>query len=435
MRDLVLAALARVDDGGWANLAVPALLERSTLGPRDRAAVTDLVYGTVRLRGALDHALAPHSRRPLADLDAAVLRGLRLGAYELLFAGTAPHAAVAEAVAATRRAGHDGQAGYVNAVLRKLAATEPAWPDPARDPLGWATTYGAHPTWIAREALARLGPAGLRRLVEADNQRPVVTLRATPNRAGRDELLAELADAGVQAAPTRLSPECLALIGGGDPGALACVRDGRAVVQDEGSALVAPALGAAPGDLVADLAAGPGGKSGHLAAQGARVLAIELHPPRARMVAETAARLAGGAEGGLRLLAVVGDGTRPPLAPGSVDAALIDAPCSNLGSLRRRPEARWRHQPDEVPRLAELQYRLLAAAALATRPGGAVLYSVCTWTRAETEEVVTRALGTLPLTAAALAGPAGDGTSTSRQLWPHQDGTDAIFLARFTRTG
>jgi 16S rRNA (cytosine967-C5)-methyltransferase len=437
VRDVALAALARVDEGGWANLAVPALLERSSLGPRDRAAVTELVYGSVRLRGALDQALAPHSRRPLDRLDPAVLRGLRLGAYELLFAGTAPHAAVAEAVSATRRVGHEGQASYVNAVLRRLAATPPAWPDPKRDPIGWATGYGSHPSWIAREALARLGPEGLRALVEADNDRPVVTLRATPNRADRDALIAELAAAGVQAAPTRHSPDAIALVGGGDPGALACVRDGRAVVQDEASALVAPALGAKPHDLVADLAAGPGGKSGHLAALGARVIAVELHPARARMVAETAARLAGpaGAAPPLRLLPVVADGTRPPLAPGGVDAALVDAPCSNLGSLRRRPEARWRHRPEEVPRLAELQYRLLAAAALATRPGGAVLYSVCTWTRAETDEVVARALATLPLAPAPLAGPAADGTASTRQLWPHRDGTDGIFLARFTRTG
>jgi 16S rRNA (cytosine967-C5)-methyltransferase len=465
VRDLALAALARVDEGGWANLAVPTLLERSNLEPRDRAAVTDLVYGTVRLRSALDYALAPHSRRPLDTLDPAVLRGLRLGAYELLFAGTPPHAAVAEVVAATKRAGHEGQSGYVNAVLRKLAASSPAWPDPAADPIGWATSYGAHPKWVAREAFGRLGAEGLRRLVEADNERPVVTLRATPGRATRDELLSELSDAGFEVAPTRLSPEGIALVGGGEPGALAAIRDGRAVVQDEGSALVAPALGIQPGDLVADLTAGPGGKAGHLAALGARVLAVELHPARARMVAETAARLAGlpgtarpsgsaarqgsgrnGAPSGRdrepsgggeapRLLAVVGDGTRPPIAPGTLDGALVDAPCTNLGSLRRRPEARWRHGPDEIPRLTELQYRLLAAATLATRPGGTVLYSVCTWSREETEGVVTRALGSLPLTPAPLAGPLGDGTATSRQLWPHRDGTDGIFLARFTRTG
>jgi 16S rRNA (cytosine967-C5)-methyltransferase len=414
-RDVALAALERVDGGGYANLVVPALLGRSGLAGLDRAAVTDLVYGSLRLRGALDHALRPLSRQPLERLEPLVLRGLRLGAYELLFGGTAAHAAVAETVGAVARAGRRGQAGYVNAVLRRLATTPPTWPDPAADPVGWATTRGSHPAWVVDEALARLGPEELVALVEADNARPGVTLRATPGRATRDQLLAELAAAGVAAGPSPLSPDCLVLERG-DPADLAAVREGRAVVQDAASALVAPALGAAPGDLVADLAAGPGGKAGHLAALGARVLAVEPHPGRARMVRDTADRL-GVAD---RLLTVIADGRRPPLRPGAADAVLVDAPCSNLGSLRRRPEARWRHGPDEVAELAALQLDLLEAAADTVRPGGPVLYSVCTWTRAETEGVVDELLDRrqdLRL-------------DDKRQLWPHRDGGDGMFLAR-----
>jgi 16S rRNA (cytosine967-C5)-methyltransferase len=419
VRDLALAALGRVDDGAYANLVLPALLARSGLDAAGRAAVTDLVYGSLRLRGALDHALRPLSRQPLERLEPLVLRALRLGAYELLFGGTAPHAAVAETVGAVRRAGRRGQAGYVNAVLRRLAASPPTWPDPAADPVGWATTRGSHPAWMVQEALERLGPEELVALVAADNARPQVTLRATPGRATRDGLLAELAAAGVPASPHPLGTECLVLERG-DPAALAAVREGRAVVQDAASALVAPAVGAAPGDLVVDLAAGPGGKAGHLAALGARVLAVERHPGRARMVRDTAARL--GVAG--RLHTVVGDGRCPPLHPGAADAALVDAPCSNLGSLRRRPEARWRHRPDEVPELVALQLDLLQAAADAVRPGGTILYSVCTWTRAETNEVVDELLRRRPdLTA-----------DSQRQLWPHRDGGDGIFLARLVKT-
>jgi 16S rRNA (cytosine967-C5)-methyltransferase len=202
------------------------------------------------------------------------------------------------------------------------------------------------------------------------------------------------------------------------------------VVQDAASALVAPAVGAAPGDLVVDLAAGPGGKAGHLAALGARVLAVERHPGRARMVHQAARRL-GVAE---RLHAVVGDGRRPPLRQGGADAALVDAPCSNLGSLRRRPEARWRHRPEEIPGLVALQLELLAAAADAVRPGGVVVYSVCTWTRAETDEVVDELRRRRPELvpapdAGGLTGPAG-----RRQLWPHLDGGDGVFLARLRKT-
>jgi 16S rRNA (cytosine967-C5)-methyltransferase len=385
-RDLALKALERVDEGAYANLALPALLRRSRLGPSDRAATTDLVYGSLRMRAALDSALAPLSRQPLDRLEPLVLRGLRLGAYELLFAGTATHAAVAETVGAVARAGHRGQAGYVNAVLRRLAAAPPAWPDPERDPVAWATTRGSHPAWIVEEALARLGPAELVALVEADNHRPEVSLRATPGRATREELLAELT-----------------------------VTEGRAVVQDAASALVAPAVGAGPGDLVADLAAGPGGKAGHLAALGARVLAVEAVAHRARLVAQTAERV--GVAG--RLLPVVADGRRPPLRPGTADAALVDAPCTNLGSLRRRPEARWRHHPEDVPGLVELQLELLEAAADAVRPGGTVMYSVCTWTRAETDGVVAELLERRP----------GLRLEDARQLWPHRDGADGMFLA------
>jgi 16S rRNA (cytosine967-C5)-methyltransferase len=424
VRDVALAALGRVDGGAYANLALPALLARSGLGVADRAAVTDLVYGSLRLRGALDHALRPLSRQPLERLEPLVLRGLRLGAYELLFGGTAAHAAVAETVAAVGRAGRRGQAGYVNAVLRRLATTPPAWPDPAADPAGWATTRGSHPAWVVEEALARLGPDGLVALVEADNARPRVTLRATPGRATRDGLLAELAAAGVPASPHPLDAGCL-LLERGDPAGLAAVRDGRAVVQDAASALVAPAVGAAPGDLVVDLAAGPGGKAGHLAALGARVLAVELHPGRARMVRETAARL--GVAG--RLYTIVGDGRCPPLRPGTADAALVDAPCSNLGSLRRRPEARWRHRPEEVAGLVALQLDLLQAAADAVRPGGTVVYSVCTWTRAETDGVVDELLRRRP----DLAVDGGiDGGR--RQVWPHRDDADGVYLARLVKT-
>ena len=417
-RDLALTALERVDGGAYANLALPALLRRSTLNPSERAATTDLVYGSLRMRAALDHALAPLSRQPLERLEPLVLRGLRLGAYELLFGGTAAHAAVAETVGAVAKAGHRGQAGYVNAVLRRLAAAPPAWPDPQRDPVGWATTRGSHPAWIVEEALARLGPAEMVALVEADNVRPEVSLRATPGRATRDELLAELAEAGAAVRPSPLSPDCV-ILERGDPGRLAAIGEGRAVVQDAASALVAPAVGAAPGDLVADLAAGPGGKAGHLAALGARVLAVEIAAGRARLVAQTADRL--GLAG--RLHTVVADGRRPPLRPGAADAVLVDAPCTNLGSLRRRPEARWRHGPDDLPGLVELQLELLEAAVAAVRPGGTVLYSVCTWTRAETHEVVSRLL----------QGRADLRLEEVRQLWPHRDGADGMFLARLVK--
>src|SRR6266536_2016638 len=400
------------------------------------AAVTDLVYGSLRMRAAIDHALRPLSRQPLERLEPSVLRGLRLGAYELLFAGTAPHAALNEVVGAVRRGGTAGQSGYVNAVLRQLARRPPRWPDRARDPLGWATTRGSHPAWVVEEAIARLGPEEALALVEADNQRPQVTLRATPGRGGRDELLAELEAAGVPARPSPLSPDCV-LLEHGEPGALAAIAEGRAVVQDAASALVAPALGAAPGELVLDLGAGPGGKAGHLAALGARVLAVELHPGRARMVRDLSRRLGVDA----RLWTVAGDGTRPPIGHGRADAAMVDAPCSNLGSLRRRPEARWRHTPEEIERLTALQSALLDAA-LERHPE---LEPAALTALAELEEAAAaggraamrgpsdasgRASAGVSATVTGISAAAGSAASAEpvptgarRQFWPHRHGS------------
>ena len=313
-------------------------------------------------------------------------------------------------------------------MLRRLLANPPTWPDPAADPYGWATTRGSHPGWIVAEALARLrDPAALVALVEADNRPPRVSLRATPGRATRDELLAELTAAGIAAVPSRLSPDGV-LLDRGEPGALAAVRDGRAVAQDPASALVAPALDPRPGDLVVDVCAAPGGKAGHLAALGATVLAVDRHRGRARLLASTARRL----HLEHRLHPVAADGRALPLVPGRADAALVDAPCSNLGSLRRRPEARWRHQPGELDGLAALQLDLVRAAAAAVRPGGSIVYSVCTWTARETDGVIDAALATIPgLEEAPLGGPAGP--ATRRQLWPHRDESDAIFLARLRK--
>lgn len=424
-RTVALEALLRVEAGAWSNLVVPGLLHHSRLTLSQRASVTELVYGSLRLQGAADAAVAPWSRRPLRELEPLVRAALRLGAFDLLD-GTAPHAAVDGAVEAVRRLGHRGQAAYVNAVLRKLAVTPPQWPDPAVDPVGWATTAGSHPEWIVRAAQAQLGTEGMLAFVRANNIIPKVSLRAVAGRASQAGLLAELERAGMVATRGRLSPDCV-LLQRGDPRTLACVREGRAVVQDEASAMIAPLL-AVPQGLVVDVAAGPGGKAAHAASLGSRVIAVDLHPPRAGLVASTARRI--GVAG--RVLAVAGDGRRLPLALGTADAVLVDAPCTNLGSLRRRPEARWRHQFEEIERLAPLQGDLLEAAAAIVRPGGSVIYCVCTFTHRETEATVKEVLDRgVPLVPASLPEPLGPGSS--RQLWPHVDGGDGLFVAGFVR--
>jgi 16S rRNA (cytosine967-C5)-methyltransferase len=410
------------------------LRERGLTG-RDAALATELGYGTLRAAGTLDLVLARCADRPLDALDPEVRAALRLGAYQLLRTRVPPHAAVSATVdLVPRRA-----TGFVNAVLRGVArhgwdhwveAVAPA------DALGTLAVRYPHPRWIAVAFRDALGGnlAETEAALAADDTRPETHLVARPGRIDRDRL-AEQAG-GV---PGPWSPYAVRLPGG-DPGALAAVRDGRAGVQDEGSQLSALALARAPLDgpdrVRLDLCAGPGGKAallGSLAAtaDGGPLLAVEIAAHRARMVAAATA--------GLPVTVVRADGTRAPIRPGSVDRVLLDAPCTGLGALRRRPEARWRRREADVPVLAELQRTLLRAAITAARPGGVVAYVVCSPHPAETRDVVAEVLadGTIdPLDARpSFPGVSDLGSGPSVQLWPHRQGTDAMFCALLRRRG
>ncbi|MCW2598713.1 MAG: putative methyltransferase [Frankiales bacterium] len=420
-------------DGAYANLVLPKLLTERNLSGRDAALATELAYGTLRAQGQLDTVLSACVDRPLAQVDPPVLDVLRLGAYQLLRTRIPPHAAVSATVDVARTVLSAGPASFTNAVLRKVAAQDlPAWlvqlrPADAVDEVALET---AHPRWVAqafRDALkGDLDEA--RTALLADDQRPEVHLVA--RRMSRAELVA---DSG--GAPGPWSPRAVRLEGGGSPGDLAAVRDGRAAVQDEGSQLVALALAHAPvdgSDLTwVDLCAGPGGKAALLAGiaaeRGARLVAIELQPHRAELVRKSGVREV-----------VTADGRTPPLADGSVDRVLLDAPCSGLGALRRRPEARWRRQPSDLPGLTALQGELLAAAVRLLRPGGVLAYVTCSPHLAETAVPVLDVLRQHPELEQLDARPLlpgvpdlGDGPAV--QLWPHRHGTDAMFLALLRR--
>jgi 16S rRNA (cytosine967-C5)-methyltransferase len=426
--------LRAVDErDAYANLTLPALLRERGLTGRDAAFATELGYGTLRAAGALDDFLARCADRPVTAIDPAARAALRLGAYQLLRTRVPAHAAVSATVdLAPRRA-----AGFVNAVLRRLARQDwDAWVAevaPA-DELGRLALRHAHPRWIAAAFADALGgdPAETEEALAADDARPQTHLVARPGRVDRDRLAEQ---AGGEPGPW--SPYAVRLPAGGDPGALAAVRDGRAGVQDEGSQLCALALAGAPvdgrDDRWLDLCAGPGGKAallGALAAgRGARLVAVERQPARARLVAGTTAELP--------VAVLQADGTVPAWPAGSFDRVLVDAPCTGLGALRRRPESRWRRQPTDVPPLTALQRRLLAAAVDAVRPGGVVAYVTCSPHLAETRAVVGEALRRQPVDAldarALFPGVPTLGPGPYVQLWPHRHGTDAMFCALLRR--
>jgi 16S rRNA (cytosine967-C5)-methyltransferase len=427
----VLVAVRERD--AYANLVLPRLLRERRLDARDAALATELAYGTLRGRGFYDVVLQACVDRPLAEVDPPVLDVLRLGTHQLLRTRIPPHAAVSATVDLARTVLSAGPVGFVNAVLRKVTAHDAAaWLDELRpeDPLAALALEHSHPRWVASAFRDALGGSleETAELLAADDARPEVHLVA--RRMPRSEL-AE-ASSG-ESGPW--SPHAVRLSQGGDPGNLAPVRDGRAGVQDEGSQLMALALAGAPLDgrdaLWVDLCAGPGGKAALLdvlaAERGARLLAVEVAHHRSTLV-----RLAG------PRLVVTADGRRPPLAPGGADRVLLDAPCTGLGALRRRPEARWRRQPSDVPRLTRLQGELLDSAVTLLRPGGVLAYVTCSPHLAETVVPVADVLRRTPDLEQLDARPLlpgvpalGDGPSV--QLWPHRHGTDAMYFSLLRR--
>lgn len=392
-------------EGAYANLALNKALRDARLSGRDAAFCTELVHGTLRWQGTYDAFLARSVSRPLADLDPELLDLLRLGTHQLLNMRVDSYAAVNEMVTLTRSELGQKRTGLVNAVLRKISQrTLDQWistvaPTPDEDPLGYLAVADAHPRWVI-EAFDRAltdGPGAappgaavdeLEHLLAADNEPPRVTLVARPGVADLDELVA----AG--ATPARWSAYGAVLEGGGDPGRIDAVATGRAGVQDEGSQLVAIALASAKvdGDDAnwLDLCAGPGGKSALLAAlvqeRDGQLTAVEPLKHRAELVRANLRAIPGNHK------VLVGDGTKPTWPAGSFDRVLADVPCSGLGALRRRPEARWRRTPEDVVELRPLQEALLDSAITSVRPGGVVAYVTCSPHPDETRAVVDAVL-------------------------------------------
>jgi 16S rRNA (cytosine967-C5)-methyltransferase len=444
----------RVDDA-YANLALPGALQRRGVTGRDAAFATELASGAIRWQGLYDAVLAACLDRPLAKVQARVLDALRLGSHQLLSMRVPPHAAISTTVDLVRSDVGPGAAGFVNAVLRRVSRHQrDEWvvrvaPDRATDPAGFAATAYSHPRWVVEslgQALAAAGESGelepddLESLLAADNAAPAVTLVAWPGRSAVGDLPGK---------PTRYSPYGV-VSAGGSPAEVPAVRARRAGVQDEGSQLVVLALAAAAieGEDARwlDLCAGPGGKAallaGLAAGRGARIVANEVQPHRAELVRRVLAD-ADGVEA-----VTVADGTAPPWAPASFDRVLVDAPCTGLGALRRRPEARWRRRPEDLQALAPLQRSLLDRALDLVRPGGVVVYATCSPVLAETRDVLGSVLlgrddaelgdtgSLLTATAGLRAGVpdcAGPLAGTA-QLWPHRHRTDAMFLALLRRS-
>jgi 16S rRNA (cytosine967-C5)-methyltransferase len=418
-RQVAYRVVRQASEGGYADRALRAEAGRSGLTGVDRGFAQQLAYGTIQRRLTLDHVIARLTTRPLAEIDAPLLDALRLGVYQLLYLGSVPdHAAVSESVELAKHAGGSGHR-FANAVLRRATREARALLDGLSDetPAGAAVAH-SHPEWLVRMWWDLLGRDDTLALLERDNRPAEDVLRVNELVAAPDDVARALADEGVAAEPAPELPEGLVLGSSFDVEGSELFRSGAVTPQSRASMLVAHTLGPLPGEHVLDLCAAPGAKATHLAALmhgDGRVTAVERNPARADALRDNIERMRAGS------VEVLVEDARS--VTGSFDRVLLDAPCSNLGTLAGRPDARWRKTREQVDELAELQAELLDAAAGRVRPGGALVYSVCTISPAEGEQQVARLVDRhrdLRLVSA-------------RQTLPHRDGTDGFYIARLEK--
>ncbi len=421
-RSVAVETVRRVtDEDAYSTRVLPALLERSRLAPRDRALATELALGTLRHIPGLDRAIGQRASRSVARMSPGARAALRLGAYQLLFMRIPRHAAVSESVdLATPR-----ERGFVNAILRKIADDPPSPPAGATDEDIFIRT-GMSP-WAVRELRRILGDGEAEVAAEAFGERGLLSLRTNTCKTTVDAFVRGLRASGHTPRPARLHPDCV-LLDGGDPSRLRGFAQGWFAVQDQASAFVVGALDPQPGDRVLDVCAGPGGKAAHVACmvgESGTVIAADVRPERAALVKSTAERL------DVAVRVVAQDATRPSV-DALFDRVLVDAPCSGIGSARRRPELLWRPRRGDLSSLARLQVAIASAAADRLRPSGRLIYSVCTFPRAETDAACDALVRHRPeLEPVEIEGP--DGAATRVRLWPHRHGSDGMFVAAFRK--
>jgi 16S rRNA (cytosine967-C5)-methyltransferase len=437
-RDVAARVLERVETAAsFADSVLDAELTSRRLNTRDAALATELVYGTLRWQGYLDWILAPHSRRRLESLDPRVRVLLRLTAYQISFLERVPaFAAVNDAVTLAPRA--TGVSAFVNAVLRSFArrGAHEREPVPPRNPIDALAARCSFPAWIVERWVVRYGRDEAESLMRSLNERPPLTLRANRLRITRDELGRRLAqEDGLDCRPTRLAPEGLVVAPGGAPGEWRAFTEGACAVQDEASMLIARLLEPEPGSTVADVCAAPGTKTTHLAElmdNRGRIIAFDREPTRLARVGDAAGRL------GIAIIETR-EGPVESLAPrfsAECDGVLVDAPCSNLGVLRRNPEVKWRRQPSDIAVAGRHQAEILNAAAAMVRPGGRLVYATCSLEPEENDHVARSFLAARP--EFRLDPPADFPLPLDAGGWlrclPHRHGTDGFSAVRFRRS-
>ncbi len=422
-RTVALEAIRRViDEGAYSTIVIPGALGRSRLDERDRAFATELAFGTIRRLPSIDWALDQVASRPVGRMSPSARTVLRLGAYQVLFTDVAAHAAVGETVGLAR----DRERGFVNAVLRRLATDPPRWPD--GDDVADVAVRTGMSAWAVQELRRVLPGDEVETAAGALATKASLCLRANTTAITPERLEQALREAGHDPRPASLDPTCF-LLEGGDPARLPGFDEGWFAVQDQASAFVVRALDPQPGERILDACAAPGGKTVYAAsivAPSGIVVGADLHAGRVALIDRGARRL------GVHTLVLAQDATAPALE-GPFDRIIVDAPCSGIGSARRRPELLWRNKKDDLSTLARTQVEITSSLTGLLAPGGRLVYSVCTFPRAETDAAADAIVRHRPdLEPAMIEGP--DGPSERLRLWPHRHGSDGMFIAAFTKS-
>ncbi|HME90951.1 MAG TPA: 16S rRNA (cytosine(967)-C(5))-methyltransferase RsmB [Myxococcaceae bacterium] len=446
-RAAAIEILARVEKSdAFLNIALDSYLRRHRPGdPRDAALITELCYGTMRRRMALDHAITAQSKKRLSQIEGQVLAALRIGTYQLFYMRLPPHAAVAETIEALKQLGRSRAAGFVNAILRKLSALDALPLPPASEGIEHLAVRESHPQWLVARWVRQFGMERAEEMLAADNQPAPLTIRVNSAKATRDELLSRLRRSGVEASPTAFASGGIILRSPGRVEELEGYAEGLWQVQDEAAQLVGLYAAVPDGTRVLDACAAPGGKALHLAERN-RVVASDLSAAKLERLSAEAKRL------GLdrQVETLVHDATKPfPKRLGKFDAVVVDAPCSGLGTLRRHPELRYRRKESDIERLAQLQWRILENCQAVVAGGGLLIYAVCSTEleeglyqaerlasahpeRSEAESRGRNLLIAKPPPPEMVPIPLSDGYL---RTFPGPAGLDGFFAARFSRSG
>lgn len=398
-RDTALHVLTEVEqEGAYSNLLLNSALQKSGLTGAEAGLATELVYGTISRKNTIDYYLDQFVAKGVAKLQPWVRNLLRLSFYQIYYLDRIPpHAAVNEAVNIAKRRGHQGISGMVNGVLRNVLRRkeELELPKDMSSAHRMALEH-SHPEWLVSRWIEQYGEETAEAICRANNESPPVSVRVNGTRISRDELMHRMEEQGLKVAASRVSPDGIIVLSGGNMALTAWYREGLLSIQDESSMLVAEAVGPKAGMTVLDCCAAPGGKTCHMAErmQGdGQVIANDIHPHKVKLIEDQAARLQLD-----NVQAQSGDALEldKRFAPESFDRILLDAPCSGLGVIRRKPDLKWVKTPEDISEITKIQRGLLDRASVLLKPGGVLVYSTCTIEPSENEEMVKQFLDRHP---------------------------------------